>query len=77
MTEQIPDLVIRTSEAGWLGRLAKVYKERRPVTVVDDENVGIDLSTQSLLDMCLKGGSPDASGWPFWYRWACRQWVFG
>lgn len=54
MTEQIPDLVIRTSEPEWFSRLAKVYKERRPVTVVDDANVGIDLSAQSLLEIGLK-----------------------
>lgn len=49
-----PELVIRTSARGWLGDLAKAYKERRPVTVIDDATLGIDPSVESLFDMGRK-----------------------
>lgn len=50
------DLTIRTSEAGWLARLAQAYRRRDQVILIDDANVGIDPTTQSLLDMGLKIG---------------------
>jgi hypothetical protein len=45
------ELEIKTSQAGWLGRLAKAYQKQTPVVVVDDGNVGIDPSSDSLLAM--------------------------
>jgi hypothetical protein len=43
--------IIKTSDAGWLERLAHAYKERAPVVVVDDAAVGIDPARQTVLDM--------------------------
>jgi hypothetical protein len=42
---------IKTSEPGWLARLATAYKSHSPVLVVDDGNVGIDPSSDTLLEM--------------------------
>ena len=47
-------LTIRTSEHGWLQELAKAYRVRRDVLIVDDANAGVDPSTQSLLSMGLR-----------------------
>jgi VIT1/CCC1 family predicted Fe2+/Mn2+ transporter len=49
-------LTIRTSEQGWLAQLAKAYRNRDQVVIIDDANVGIDPSSQTLLDMGLKTG---------------------
>jgi hypothetical protein len=46
-----PDAVIKTSEREWLGRLARAYRERTPVTLVDDAHVGIDPRSQTLVAM--------------------------
>ena len=43
--------IIRTSEAGWLERLARAYRERAAVVVVDDFGVGIDPAKQSIFEM--------------------------
>jgi hypothetical protein len=45
------ELTIRTSEAGWLIRLATAYRQRDPVLLIDDAQVGIDPTRQTLLDM--------------------------
>lgn len=50
------DLTIRTSEQGWLAQLAKAYRNRDQIIIIDDANVGIDPSRQTLLDMGLKTG---------------------
>jgi hypothetical protein len=47
---------IRTSEKGWFSRLAKAYRERVPVLIVDDAKVGIDPATDSLVSIGLKAG---------------------
>jgi hypothetical protein len=44
---------IRTSEKDWLPRLARAWRERAHVDLVDDAQLGIDPSTQSLLQMGL------------------------
>jgi hypothetical protein len=44
---------IRTSEKDWLPRLARAWRERAQVDLVDDAQLGIDPSTQSLLQMGL------------------------
>ncbi|MFC1609393.1 hypothetical protein ACFL6C_00405 [Myxococcota bacterium] len=44
-------VTIRTSEKGWLARLAKSYRERKPALLVDDGDVGVDPSTHTLWDM--------------------------
>ena len=54
--ESSEELTIRTSKPGWLARLAKAYKDRRSVTVVDDAEVGIDPSSQTLLEMGKRTG---------------------
>ncbi len=46
-------LTVRTSDAGWFTALAKAYKDRRGVLVVDDAGVGIDPQGQTLLQMGL------------------------
>lgn len=47
---------IRTSESDWLKKLAKLYEARRDGTFVDDAGLGIDPTSQSLLDMARRGG---------------------
>jgi hypothetical protein len=49
-------LVIRTSQSGWLALLAKAYKNQTPTLIIDDANVGIDPTHQSLFDMGRKAG---------------------
>lgn len=44
---------IRTSEKDWLPRLAHAWRDRTQVDLVDDAQLGIDPSTQSLLQMGL------------------------
>jgi pimeloyl-ACP methyl ester carboxylesterase len=54
------DLNVRTSEKGWFGKLARAYRERSPILVIDDANVGIDPSADSLVSIGLKAGlSPE------------------
>jgi hypothetical protein len=50
------NLTIRTSEQGWLPQLAKAYRNREQIIIIDDANVGIDPSSQSLVEMGLKSG---------------------
>jgi hypothetical protein len=45
---------IRTSDKGWLARLAEAYRSRLPVRLVDDANVGIDPKSQNLAAMGLQ-----------------------
>ena len=49
-------LTIRTSEQGWLPQLAKAYRDHEQVVIIDDANVGIDPSSQTLFEMGLKSG---------------------
>lgn len=49
-----PDIVIRTSETGWLKALALAYRDKKHVLVVDDAKVGIDPDQDSLLEMGRK-----------------------
>jgi hypothetical protein len=49
--EVMVEIVIRTSERGWMQALANAYKERAPLLLIDDANVGIDPSTQTLFEM--------------------------
>lgn len=51
MTDQ---LVVRTTQPGWLAVLAKAYKDRTPTLLIDDANTGIDPSTHSLFEMGRK-----------------------
>jgi hypothetical protein len=46
--------VIRTSREGWLAELSKAYREKKPVTVIDDAKVGIAPNVDSLLQMGRK-----------------------
>lgn len=50
------DDTIRTSQPGWFPRLAKAYRERMPVLLVDDAKVGIDPKNQSLVAMGIMAG---------------------
>ncbi|MFM0416980.1 hypothetical protein [Paraburkholderia aromaticivorans] len=49
------DLIIRTSEKGWYSALARAYKEKTSLLVIDDANVGFDPKSDSLLDVARKG----------------------
>jgi hypothetical protein len=48
-------LVIRTSSPGWLINLAKAYKSKTSVTLLDDAQIGVDPINETLLDMGRKG----------------------
>jgi hypothetical protein len=50
------DSTIRTSQQGWFQRLAKAYRDRQPILLVDDARVGIDPQSQSLVAMGIKAG---------------------
>ena len=56
--ENIEDkgMTIRTSQPGWFPRLARAYRDRKPLLLVDDANVGIDPQSQSLVSMGIKAG---------------------
>lgn len=56
MADSDKELIIRTSQPAWFKQLVKAYKDRTRVTVVDDADIGIDLSVQSLLDVGIKAG---------------------
>ena len=43
--------IIKTSDPGWMERLARAYRERAPVVVVDDAGAGIDPARQTMLEM--------------------------
>ncbi len=43
--------IIKTSDRGWLERLAQAYRDRTPVVVQDDLGVGIDPARQTVFDM--------------------------
>ncbi len=43
--------IIKTSDPGWLERLARAYRERAPVVVVDDAGAGIDPARQTIFEM--------------------------
>jgi hypothetical protein len=45
------DLVFKTSEPGWVARLAEAYRAKRNVQLIDDANVGISPATDSLQTM--------------------------
>ncbi len=47
---------IRTSQTGWFERLARAYRDRLPILLVDDAHVGIDPKSQSLVAMGIKAG---------------------
>ncbi|OGQ89961.1 MAG: hypothetical protein A2289_15265 [Deltaproteobacteria bacterium RIFOXYA12_FULL_58_15] len=49
-------VTIRTSESGWLARLARTYRERQSILLIDDAEVGVDPSTQTLLEMGKRAG---------------------
>jgi hypothetical protein len=48
------EIQIRTSEEGWFTQLARAYKQKTPVLLVDDAKVGIDPAVDSLAAMGLK-----------------------
>jgi hypothetical protein len=50
------ELTIRTSEEGWLVKLATAYREEQEVLVIDDAGIGLDPKSQSLLGMGKAAG---------------------
>ncbi len=49
-------LTIRTSEPGWLEKLAAAYRDEQEVLVVDDAEIGLDPANQSILGMGRAAG---------------------
>jgi hypothetical protein len=50
----VNDSVVRTSAKGWVGTLAKGYKNRGHILLIDDANVGIDPARESLVAIGIK-----------------------
>ncbi|HEX8712891.1 MAG TPA: hypothetical protein VF730_13520 [Terracidiphilus sp.] len=48
--------IVRTSQPRWLDALARNYKDRSPVVLVDDAGIGLDPSSQTLLLMAKQAG---------------------
>ncbi|HET6440252.1 MAG TPA: hypothetical protein VFG59_19465 [Anaeromyxobacter sp.] len=46
-----PSDIIKTSDTGWMERLALAYRERAPVVVIDDAGAGIDPARQTVFEM--------------------------
>lgn len=53
-TTEKGDLTIRTSDSGWFAELAKAYRNRIQIVLIDDAKTGIDPSAETLLAMGLK-----------------------
>ena len=51
-----PLAVIRTSTSGWMVALAKAYRARAPVELIDDARLGVDPIRETLLDMGRRAG---------------------
>ncbi len=52
--DKTKEIIVHTSTKGWLEKLAKAYRERQPLLLEDDANVGIDPRVESILQMGLK-----------------------
>jgi ABC-type ATPase with predicted acetyltransferase domain len=52
----VDETLIKTSDQRWLERLARAYKERLPVSLVDDADVGIDPSAQTIFQVARSVG---------------------
>lgn len=50
------ELTIRTSTVGWLKDLAKAYKDRSQVLLIDDAQVGVDPAQDTIFTMGRKAG---------------------
>ena len=50
------ETLIKTSDQRWLERLARAYKDRLPVSLVDDADVGIDPSAQTIFQVARSVG---------------------
>lgn len=48
------ELVIKTSEVGWLTKLSVAYKKREDVTLIDDAKIGINPKDETLFKMGIK-----------------------
>ena len=54
MLQRMAELAIRTREPGWFTRLAKAYREKAPILLVDDAGTGLDPASQTLVSMGIK-----------------------
>jgi hypothetical protein len=52
-TWPVAETLIKTSDQGWLERLARAYKARLPVALIDDANVGVNPSAQTIFQIAL------------------------
>ena len=50
--------IIKTSDKEWLVQLTSAYKNKQPVTLIDDANVGINPESQTILQMGKQTGLP-------------------
>jgi hypothetical protein len=48
--------IVKTSEPRWLDTLARNYKARTPVVLIDDAGIGLDPGSQTLLLMARQAG---------------------
>lgn len=48
--------IVRTSQPRWLDALARNYKARSPVLLIDDAGIGLDPGSQTLLLMAKHAG---------------------
>jgi hypothetical protein len=48
------ELIVKTSEQGWLSKLTNAYKARTPLVIIDDANVEIDPSKDTIFAMGKK-----------------------
>jgi hypothetical protein len=53
--EEHPEIV-RTSQPRWLDALARNYKARSPILLIDDAGIGLDPGSQTLLLMAKQAG---------------------
>src|SRR2546428_12053086 len=50
-TWPVDETLIKTSDQGWLERLARAYRARLPVALIDDANVGVNPSAQTIFQI--------------------------
>ncbi len=48
--------IVKTSDKGWLSHLSSAYKNKQPITLIDDAKVGINPESQTILQMGKQTG---------------------
>jgi hypothetical protein len=52
----VTESTIRTSEKGWVGVLARAYRNQDRILLIDDAKTGVDPQRESLVSMGIKAG---------------------